>query len=392
MAVYRPTYRDKETGELRQAKVWWYEFTFAGKRIRESAHTTRRTLAVNAENKKRLELERAITGLPVEEVANRVRSVADCIRPYIEGYGLNHRPAALAYVKSTLKNVERLLGAALLPELTEDRIREYIAIRKKEKAAGRTINAELGELSRAIGHPWRLLWPRLKKLEERRDVGKALSSEDEARLLAAADANRSPNVKTMVRVSLLTGLRAGELSNLTWGRVDFDNRTIMVGESKSEAGRGRQIPMNDDLYYILTAHAEWFTKHFGMARPQYYVFPWGSPYPSDPTRPTVELKTAWESIRTAAGVKCRWHDLRHTVCTKFAEDGVPESTMLALMGHMSRAMLERYSHIRMAAKREAVKALSFKRASKRLKRASKAEISNGVPKVSPKVGPGGLIQ
>jgi hypothetical protein len=28
--------------------------------------------------------------------------------------------------------------------------------------------------------------------------------------------------------------------------------------------------------------------------------------------------------------------------------------MLALMGHMSRAMLERYSHIRIAAKRDAV--------------------------------------
>jgi hypothetical protein len=28
--------------------------------------------------------------------------------------------------------------------------------------------------------------------------------------------------------------------------------------------------------------------------------------------------------------------------------------MLPLMGHMSRAMLERYSHIRMAAKRDAV--------------------------------------
>jgi hypothetical protein len=40
-----------------------------------------------------------------------------------------------------------------------------------------------------------------------------------------------------------------------------------------------------------------------------------------------------------------------------AEAGVPESTMLAIMGHMSRAMLERYSHIRMAAKREAVQAL-----------------------------------
>jgi hypothetical protein len=29
------------------------------------------------------------------------------------------------------------------------------------------------------------------------------------------------------------------------------------------------------------------------------------------------------------------------------------------MGHMSRAMLERYSHIRMAAKREAVKSLEL---------------------------------
>jgi len=42
-----------------------------------------------------------------------------------------------------------------------------------------------------------------------------------------------------------------------------------------------------------------------------------------------------------------------------AEAGTPESTMLALMGHMSRAMLERYSHIRMTAKREAVKALTI---------------------------------
>lgn len=34
--------------------------------------------------------------------------------------------------------------------------------------------------------------------------------------------------------------------------------------------------------------------------------------------------------------------------------------MLALMGHMSRAMLERYSHIRMAAKRDAVAAITLR--------------------------------
>lgn len=42
-----------------------------------------------------------------------------------------------------------------------------------------------------------------------------------------------------------------------------------------------------------------------------------------------------------------------------AEAGVPESTMLALMGHISRQMLERYSHIRMKAKREAGKSLKI---------------------------------
>ena len=51
--------------------------------------------------------------------------------------------------------------------------------------------------------------------------------------------------------------------------------------------------------------------------------------------------------------------------------------MLAIMGHKSRAMLERYSHIRMAAKRTAVESLA----------APKLESpkSEEVPKDSPKV-------
>jgi hypothetical protein len=34
--------------------------------------------------------------------------------------------------------------------------------------------------------------------------------------------------------------------------------------------------------------------------------------------------------------------------------------MLSLMGHMSRAMLERYSHIRIAAKRDAVAGIKLR--------------------------------
>jgi integrase len=88
------------------------------------------------------------------------------------------------------------------------------------------------------------------------------------------------------------------------------------------------------------------------------------------------MKTAWATLRKRAGVICRLHDLRHTAATKMAEAGVPESTMLAIMGHMSRAMLERYSHIRMAAKREAVECLSA---------GPKARVSDGVPTKAPTV-------
>jgi len=342
---------------FKRGDTWWYEFIYAGKRVRESAKTSRKTIALEAERKRRLELERALSGMPVEDRTDRIRSVADVLKPYVSSYGINHRATAVAYVKSCAKNVERLLGHVLLPDLSEDRIRGYMALRQREKASGRTINAELGELSRAIGRTWSMLWPKVRKLEERRDVGQALSPEQERRLLDAADQSRSPNVRTMIRVSLLTGLRAGELAGLIWNRVDFAARIVTVGHAKTEAGRGRQIPMNNDLYHVLCAHAKWFTDRFGATQPEFFVFPWGSPLPSDPTRPSVELKTAWESIRKTAKVRCRWHDLRHTVCTKMAEAGVPESTMLAIMGPMSRAMLERYSHIRMAAKREAVEAL-----------------------------------
>ena len=59
MSVYRPKYQDPKTGKLKQQAVWWYEFTFAGKRIRDSAKTTRKTIAVAAEKQRRLELEPA---------------------------------------------------------------------------------------------------------------------------------------------------------------------------------------------------------------------------------------------------------------------------------------------------------------------------------------------
>jgi len=51
----------------------------------------------------------------------------------------------------------------------------------------------------------------------------------------------------------------------------------------------------------------------------------------------------------------RWHDNRHTLVTEFAESAAAGDEMImSIAGHVSRAMLSRYSHVRMEAKRRAL--------------------------------------
>jgi integrase len=66
---------------------------------------------------------------------------------------------------------------------------------------------------------------------------------------------------------------------------------------------------------------------------------------------------AWK--RAAAGIAgLRFHDLRHLAITKLAESEASDQTIMSIAGHLDRAMLEHYSHIRAAAKRRAVEAIS----------------------------------
>src|SRR5580698_4624016 len=377
MSVYRPKRKTEAS------KFYVCEFIIQGKRIQESTGTTSKTVAKEYEKRRRAELERAATGMPTEQKANRIRTVAEVVKPYLEGYELNHRVKSILFSKGRLEHVCRVLGTVLLSDLTEDRVRGYIRQRQGEKVSGRTINMEVGELSRAIGHPWSLLWPKVRKLEERKNVGRALSSEDQHTLLDGLKDRRTPHLSTLVPLLLLTGMRAGEALSLTWGQVDLIDRTLTVGRAKTSNGTGRMIPINDELGGILATHRAWFVERFGEPEANHHLFPWGKPVPSDPTRHATDITWGWDELRKDTGVRGRLHDLRHTFATRLAENGASESTMLALMGHMSRAMLERYSHIRMAAKRDAVSGVTLRQ---------KIENSEVVPVIVPVVAQIATIQ
>ena len=59
----------------------------------------------------------------------------------------------------------------------------------------------------------------------------------------------------------------------------------------------------------------------------------------------LQWDTAWRALRDGAGLHgLRFHDLRHTVITELAEMGVADHVLESISGHLSRRMLEHYSH------------------------------------------------
>ena len=120
------------------------------------------------------------------------------------------------------------------------------------------------------------------------------------------------------------------------------------------------------------------TQGIRVGKPEWYVFPAGRGQPNDPTSPVTTLKTAWTKVRKNANVVGRWHDNRHTLVTELAESGAGDEVIMSIAGHVSRAMLSRYSHVRMEAKRRALDEIAVRQRTadeKRLKEAEQLQLA-----------------
>jgi len=335
---------------------------FAGRHIRESAKTTSKTVAKQAEQNRRRELELGFNGIgDVRE--KRIRSVKEIAGEYLDQYRLRHKSGV--YATYAIGHVNRHLGKLMLVDVTDKTVTGYQTARLKEGAAPKTINEEVGFLLRLLGEAGDSIRARLRrqktlKLAVGKQVGKAYTREDKGALLAAAKAARSPAIYPALMLALNAGMRDAEIRGLQWERMDLTRAILTVGDSKTEAGEGRTIPLNSALLEAMIEYNKWYERRFGAVRPEWYVFAFGKPWPHDPTRPMVTLKTSWNNVRAKTGVKGRWHDNRHTLITDLAESGAPDETIRDIAGHVSKQMLKHYSHIRMEAKRRALESIVTK--------------------------------
>jgi integrase len=189
-------------------------------------------------------------------------------------------------------------------------------------------------------------------------------------------------------LAVSTTCRGVEVRNIRWSDVDLFARIVNIRRSKTEAGQ-RTIPLNPDAVAAMVRLRQ-RAEALGSTEPDHYVFPACENQAIDPTKPQKSWRTAWRSLvkataqkvgrEAAAKALCekaglqaaitayrsaaapfkglRFHDLRHQAITELAERGASDATIMSVAGHLSREMMEHYSHVRMAAKRTALEGLS----------------------------------
>ncbi len=356
----------------KRGNVWWYKFKFNGQDIRDSAKTGDKTLAREAERARRRELERSFNRIPKRE---RMPLFAAAAEAWLATKNPRSEHTVFHY-RQYVDSLSAIFGKRLVCDVSTDDIAELQERREKDGLSGRTINAEVGVLRQILKR--HRLWNALaesgavKFKAERRDVGRSISREDEVKALDAIRQSRSPSLLPLFVMAVDTGLRASELRHLrrrdlhlTWANGFIDSGTVVVSRSKTEGGTGRMVPLTKRACAVLSL---WLSR-FPDAGPDSYAFPQHcvgfagnkrkpALYDLDLTKPIGEWKSAWNVARTAAKLTYRWHDARHTFISRLAENpNVSEQTITALAGHVSKRMLERYSHIRAQAKRDAIETL-----------------------------------
>jgi len=331
--------------------------------IRESSKSESKTVAKEAERTRRRELEESWNQIkrrklpPLFSVAS-----ADWLKTRTGIAPLTERS-----YKLSISHLTTAFGKQLLCDISGEDLATYQARRKREEVSNRTVNLELGVLRSILRRyrMWEAISADVDFLKENPSPGRALTAEEETRLLDAASKSRCRSLYPVIMLAINTGMRASEIRGLKWAQVDFLANSLTVGKSKTAAGTGRIIPLNARAVAVLS---HWRGLFPGVES-EHYVFPHEKyglagndrkqcAYEIIPTEPMHRWKVDWEGSRKTANVSCRFHDLRHTFISRLAESQASGSTVMALAGHVSRAMMERYSHIRMEAKRKAVDTLN----------------------------------
>lgn len=151
---------------------------------------------------------------------------------------------------------------------------------------------------------------------------------DEAKILIA---ELPEHLADMVRFSLATGLRQGNVTGLEWSQVDMQRNVAWIHGDQAKAGKPIHISLNQTAMSVLSSQ---------IGKHPVRVFSYKG-------NPITQVNTkAWHKALQRAGIEdYRWHDLRHTWASWLVQNGVPGSVLQERGAWESPEMVRRYAHL-----------------------------------------------
>lgn len=133
-------------------------------------------------------------------------------------------------------------------------------------------------------------------------------------------------------LALSTGMRLGEILNLTWTDVDLEAGKAVLHETKN--GERRVVA-------IVSVALELLRKHKELQKANtLFVFP------NERGSAPVNIRNDWERALKVAEIEdFRFHDLRHTFASYLAMNGASLAELAEALGHKTLAMVKRYAHL-----------------------------------------------
>lgn len=178
--------------------------------------------------------------------------------------------------------------------------------------------------------------------------------------ITALGKTASGDWRGLILTAFYTGQRLGDCANLRWDQIDLASKIIRFQPGKT--GGEIIVPLNPVLANYLGRLAK-------SKADETFVFP------SLAQRNISPLSKYFKKIMQGAGIEQRvirerkaksggrcvnaltFHSLRHTFNSILANAGIPEETRMALTGHTTREMNQRYTHRELAIYRVAVSVL-----------------------------------
>ena len=329
--------RNFPPGIYKRGEIFWIRFSRGGRKYRESTGSTKITDA-----KRLLELRKGqiregkIPSVRLERI--RFEELAE---DFLNDYRANGR-RSLRKAEERVRQLEKFFGGMWAIDITTPRVNAYIAWRKAQTTtlggppSNASLNRELSVVKRCFSLATKAVPPKATRVPhiphlQEDNIRTGFFEPDEFLALRGA---LPYHLRPLVTAAYWTGMRAGELLSLIWDRVDLRERKIILDPGSTKNRQGRTVYMADESWQVLREQKDFRDL-------QYPDCPWVFFREGKPIR---DYRTAWKNACKRVGLEGRlFHDLRRTGVRNLVRAGVPERVAMAISGHKTRSVFDRYN-------------------------------------------------